>query len=83
MLIKKRRKQSFSQDEENKNYREEYKDGDSRSHIQSLQNQILELSEKLDRKHKESEKQIKYADMLGDLYQRGIIDEDGNVLDPP
>ena len=79
MLIKKRRKQSFSQDEENKNY----KDGDSRSHIQSLQNQILELSEKLDRKHKESEKQIKYADMLGDLYQRGIIDEDGNVLDPP
>ena len=43
----------------------------------------LKLSEKLDKKHKESEKQIKYADILGDLYQRGIVDEDGNVLDPP
>ena len=48
--------------------------------IQSLKDQVLELSDKLERKLKDSEKQDKYADLPNDLYHKGIIDEDDFLM---
>ena len=42
-----------------------------------MKDQVLELSDKLERKLKDSEKQDKYADLLNELYHKGIIAEEG------
>ena len=43
--------------------------------MQRLKDQILELSEKIERSNENNKNQDKYADLLNDLYHKGIIDE--------
>ena len=74
MLIKSRVKQNQGIYDENKNSDEEEKEGQKEREIQSLRDQVIELSDKLERKQKDSDKQDKYADLLNDLYHKGIID---------
>ena len=81
LLIKKRSNKIRRDGEENKSSNEENKDTESEEKIQHLKDQILELSEKLERSNKNNQNQDKYADLLNDLYHKGIIDDEGKFLE--
>ena len=49
--------------------------------ILALKNEINELSNKIKRKSEEIKEGSNYADMLNELFHRGIIDEDGNIIE--
>lgn len=44
-----------------------------------LKNQLDEIKSEMDSQKKDSENTDKYAKLLGSLYDKGVIDEDGNV----
>ena len=46
-----------------------------------LQNEILDLKDEIVRNKEVYETNDKYADLLNDLFQRGIIDSKGNFID--
>ena len=56
-----------------------YKDEESKS--EEEKEEIKTLTKKIKEKETEIKKNEKYADLLGDLFQRGIIDADGNFID--
>ena len=64
-----------------------YKDEESKSEeeekeeINVLKEEIKILTKKIKEKETEIKKNEKYADLLGDLFQWGIIDADGNFID--
>ena len=49
--------------------------------IRFLQNEILSLWYKLEQKEEVQEKSDKYADLLNDLFHKGIIDSNGNFIE--
>ena len=60
---------------------EEEKLGISReSEINSLKDQIVMLSQEVKRLEKDSNENEKNADLLNELYQRGIIKEEGELI---
>ena len=50
--------------------------------IQSLKTEIERLKEMLNQKEINSEQNEKYAELLSELYEKGIIDMDGNIIIP-
>ena len=59
---------------------EEIKHEESDEDVNSLKEEIERLNTKLTQKEKESQESQKYADLLSDLYEKGIIDADGNFI---
>ena len=62
-----------------------YKDEDSKSEeekddIEALKDEISALTEKLREREAKSNENDKYEDLLADLFQKGVIDEDGNFI---
>ena len=51
------------------------------SKIKSLKDEIDALKETIETKDKKIEEQEDYTDLLSRLYDKGIIDEDGNILE--
>ena len=51
------------------------------SQISKLQNEICKLKNELETNREIIDKNDKYADLLNDLFHKGIIDEEGNFLD--
>ena len=49
--------------------------------IHTLKNEINELSNKIKRKSEEIKEGSNYADMLNELSHRGIINENGNIIE--
>ena len=60
---------------------EESKSEEEKEEINVLKEEIKTLTKKIKEKETEINKNEKYADLLGDLFQRGIIDADGNFID--
>ena len=50
--------------------------------IQSLKTEIERLKEMLNQKEINSEQNEKYAELLSELYEKGIIDMDGKLIIP-
>ena len=48
--------------------------------IESLRNEVLKLHNQLKNKDEEVKQNEKYADLLSDLFQKGIIDADVNSI---
>ena len=65
--------------------REESKDGDLNESIDSqiidLKDDIIKLKRELESKDRRLDNSDKYADMLNDLFQKGIINENGDFLE--
>ena len=66
--------------------REESKDGDLNesikdSQIIDLKDEIINLKRELESKEKRLDHSDKYADLLNDLFHKGIIDENGDFLE--
>ena len=51
------------------------------SQISKLQNEICKLKNELETNREIIDKNDKYADLLNDLFHKGVIDEEGNFLD--
>ena len=49
--------------------------------IDNLKDEILRLSNKLKEKDDENKESYKNADLLNQLFQKGIIDSEGNLFD--
>ena len=49
--------------------------------ILALKNKINELSNKIKRKSEKIKEGNNYLDILNELFNRGIIDEDGNIIE--
>ena len=64
--------------EENKD--EEDKDENKDSQILYLKNEVAKLKEELRVNNDSIDRNDKYADLLNDLFHKGIIDEEGNFL---
>ena len=60
---------------------EESKSEEEKEEINVLKEEIKTLTKKIKEKETEIKKNEKYTDLLGDLFQRGIIDADGNFID--
>ena len=63
-----------------------YKDEESKSEnddddIDGLKEEIKTLSQKLREKENEVKKSEKYAELLADLFQKGIIDANGDFIE--
>ena len=66
--------------------REESKDGDLNesikdSQIIDLKDEIINLKRELESKERRLDNSDKYADLLNDLFHKGIIDENGDFLE--
>ena len=48
--------------------------------IQSLKSEIERLKEVINQKERDSQDQEKYAELLSELYEKGIINTDGNFI---
>ena len=59
---------------------EEEKIPEGKKQIDDLKSEIELLRKELELKEKESDQQDKYALLLNNLFNKGIIDEDGNFL---
>ena len=70
----KTRNVALYREDESKSDEEEEKDA------RSLKDEVISLTKKLNEKEKEIEKHEKYADLLSDLFQKGIIDGEGNFI---
>ena len=63
-----------------------YKEEESKSDVEEeknvsdLKDEIYSLTKKLNDKEKEAKQNEKYADLLSDLFQKGIIDAEGNFI---
>ena len=53
----------------------------AKEEIKSLKAEIEDMSKELEIKDAENVEQDKYADLLNDLFKRGVIDKDGNLID--
>ena len=63
-------------------YRDEEEKGEeSDEDINAMKDEIKSLTQQLKEKDKEINKNEKYADLLSDLFQKGIIDSQGNFID--
>ena len=60
---------------------EEVKSEESDEDINDLKEEINSLTQQLKNKDKEIQKNEKYVDLLSDLFQKGIIDSDGNFIE--
>ena len=49
--------------------------------IDNLKDEVLRLSNKLKEKDEENKESYKNADLLNQLFQKGIIDSEGNLFD--
>ena len=79
MLIRKKMASNFPeiQTEETEEGFNSNRENDSK--IKLLQAEILKLRDKLEQKDAAQEKPDKYADLLNDLFHKGIIDSTGNL----
>ena len=48
--------------------------------VESLKDEIKNLTQQLKKKEEEIKDNEKYGDLLSDLFQKGIIDEEGNFI---
>ena len=53
----------------------------AKEEIKSLKAEIEDMSKELEIKDAENVERDKYADLLNDLFKRGVIDKDGNLID--
>ena len=60
---------------------EEIKGEESDEDIDTLKNEIKSLTQQLKDKDKVIDKSEEYADLLSDLFQKGIIDSQGNFIE--
>ena len=60
---------------------EEIKESQKDTEILYLQKEILDLKDEMQRNKEVYETNDKYADLLNDLFHKGIIDSDGNFID--
>ena len=60
---------------------EESKSEDEENCIDTLKDEIKKLSQELNEKQNEIRKNEKYGDLLSDLFQKGIIDSEGNFIE--
>ena len=60
---------------------EEEKSEDEKNDVKILKDEIKKLNEQLNDKQKEIRKSEKYGDLLSDLFQKGIIDNEGNFIE--
>ena len=49
--------------------------------IEGLKEQLDSMKSDMDSQKKDLDKSDKYAKLLGDLFEKGVIDEEGNMLD--
>ena len=52
-----------------------------RDHISQLQNQFSDLTKELESSEKKTDKHDEYADLLNNLYHKGIIDNKGSFIE--
>ena len=81
MLIRTKKKRSNEEDVKNEADHEEKKSPVKNRRILELQNQVVELTKKLEDNRKDSDKNEEYAELLNNLYHKGIIDDKGNFLE--
>ena len=81
MLIRTKKKRSNEEDVKNEADQEEEKFPVKNRRILELQNQVVELTKKLEDNRKDSDKNEEYAELLNNLYHKGIIDDKGNFLE--
>ena len=53
---------------------------DSYKTISNLKDKISKLTEQIKQKYDENDEDQKYRDILSDLYEKGLIDEEGNAI---
>ena len=80
MLLRKSKSDNRASDSHEEDKEEikliDYKD----SHIKKMQKEVEKLREELDVSKETVEKRDTYADLLNDLFHKGIIDSDGNFI---
>ena len=80
-MIKKRKQTNRNNAEEEAKDYEEDKETENDIKIGELQSKILELTEKLERNQRDKDDNVNYSEILSNLYDKGIIDEDGKVVE--
>ena len=56
-------------------------DAKSKREIHSLKSEIEQLKSIINQKEKDSQESQKYAELLSELYEKGIIDTEGKFID--
>ena len=79
MLIRKKELKEENNRKNNRNREEDKEDSDI-DEVSILKREVAKLSKKLEEKKEGEETQNKYADLLNDLFHKGIIDKSGKFL---
>lgn len=82
-LIRKRKNAEDDDKEEEKNQNFAKQRQEFESKIDKLKDQVNSLSQELESKEDALKEKDKFGDLLNELYQRGIIDKEGTLLENP
>ena len=80
LLIRKKELKEEEKNRRNNRNREEDKEDSDIDEVSILKREVAKLSKKLEEKEEGEETQNKYADLLNDLFHKGIIEESGKFL---
>ena len=80
MLLRKRQQNLVESNREESEPLEEEKQQSYTQIIRDLKSEVSKLKNELDEKKEDNEVRNKYADLLSDLFFKGIIDENGKFI---
>ena len=81
MLLKNKNSLSSESDNKEEDKEVESLNVKSKRKIQSLKTEIEQLKDIISQKENESKENHKYAELLSELYEKGIIDTEGRFID--